>query len=68
LQQILNWGSYLQALKDLYEGEEVPLVKQVLSDMGVIDSPTYSLKTEKDMGEKVDRLKTLMKQNGDYPQ
>ena len=68
LQQILNWGSYLQALKDLYEGVAVPLVKQVLSDLGVIDSPTYGLKTEEDIGEKVDRLKTMMKQNGDYPQ
>jgi dihydrodipicolinate synthase/N-acetylneuraminate lyase len=67
LQQIWEWGSYLQALKDLYKGAAVPLVKQVLSDMGIIDSPACSHKTEEDIGEKVGRLKTLMKQHGDYP-
>ena len=68
IQQIWEWGAYIQALKDLYEGAAVPLIKQVLSDMGVIDSPACSRGIEVDIGERAGRLKTLMKQHGDYPQ
>ena len=67
-QQIWEWGSYIQGLKDLYEGAAVPLIKQVLSDMGIIDSPACSREIEVDIGERVGLLKSLMKQHGDYPQ
>ena len=68
LQQIWDLGSYIQALKVLYESAAVPLVKQVLSDMGIIDSPACSRETGEAMGEKVGRMETLMKQHGDFPQ
>ena len=66
LQQIWELGSYLQELKDLYERLAVPLIKQILSDMGIIDSPTCTLEIKEDTGEKIGRLKELMKQHGDY--
>ena len=66
LQQIWELGAYLQELKDLYEGLAVPLTKQILSDMGIIDSPTCTLEIKEDTGEKIGRLKELMKEYGDY--
>jgi dihydrodipicolinate synthase/N-acetylneuraminate lyase len=67
-QQIWEWGAYIQALKDLYEGAAVPLIKQVLSDIGIIDSPACSREIEVDIDERAGLLKSLMKQHGDYPQ
>jgi dihydrodipicolinate synthase/N-acetylneuraminate lyase len=66
LQQIWELGAYLQELKDLYEGAAVPLIKQILSDMGIIDSFTCTFEIEGDMGEKIGRLKELMEEYGDY--
>jgi dihydrodipicolinate synthase/N-acetylneuraminate lyase len=67
LQQIWELGAYLQELKDLYEGSAVPLIKQTLSNMGIIDSPTCTFEIKEDMDEKIDRLKELMEEYGDYP-
>lgn len=67
LQQIWELGTYLQEMKDLYEGFAVPLIKQILSDKGIIDSQTCTDAVGQEMGEKTDQLKALMKQHGDYP-
>jgi dihydrodipicolinate synthase/N-acetylneuraminate lyase len=66
LQQIWEMGSYLRELKDLYHGFSVPLVKQILSDMGIIEGPTCTFDAE-DMGEKTETIKELMERFGDYP-
>jgi len=67
VQQIWELGAYLQELKDLYEGSAVPLMKQILSDMGIIDSPASTFEIKEDIGEKIDQLKELMKEYGNYP-
>lgn len=66
LQQIWELGCYLQDLREIYRESPVPLMKQVLSDRGVIEE-TASLVEEKKRGEEVNRLKALMAQQGDYP-
>jgi dihydrodipicolinate synthase/N-acetylneuraminate lyase len=66
LQQIWNLGEYLHKLKDIYEGNAVPLIKQVLSEMKVIENPACSFKAE-NLAEKTEMLKQLMKVFGDYP-
>lgn len=66
LKQIWEVGGYLSNLKDIYDDFSVPLMKAVLSDMGVIESPTSIFRAE-DMEERVKRLKELMGQYGDYP-
>jgi dihydrodipicolinate synthase/N-acetylneuraminate lyase len=66
LQQIWELGWYLQELREIYYEFPVPLMKQVLSDKGVIEETT-SLVEEKKNDEKVEKLKTLMAQQGDYP-
>ncbi|MBW1861995.1 MAG: dihydrodipicolinate synthase family protein [Deltaproteobacteria bacterium] len=66
LHQIWKLGEYLHNLKDIYQDISVPIIKQVLSDMGSIDSPACTFKAE-DMGEKTKLLKDLMKRHGDYP-
>jgi dihydrodipicolinate synthase/N-acetylneuraminate lyase len=65
LQQIWELGRYLQDLREIYRKSPVPLMKQVLSDRGVIEEPAC-LVEEKKRGEEVDRLKALMVQQGDY--
>ena len=37
------------------------------SDMDIIDSPFCTLEIKEDTGEKIGRLKELMKEYGDYP-
>ncbi len=65
LQQIWELGWYLQELREIYREFPVPLMKQVLSDKGVIEETT-SLVEGKKNDEKVEKLKTLMAQQGDY--
>jgi dihydrodipicolinate synthase/N-acetylneuraminate lyase len=67
LQQIWELAAYLQELKDIYERLAVPLIKQVLSDMNIIESPLCTFEAREDMGDKIGRLKELMKEYGDYP-
>ena len=66
LKQIWEVGGYLSNLKDIYDNFSVPLIKLILSDMGVIESPTGTFGTE-NMEERIKRLKELMGQYGDYP-
>lgn len=65
LQQIWELGRYLQDLREIYRESPVSLMKQVLSDKGVIEEPA-GLVEEKKRGEEIDRLKALMVQQGDY--
>ena len=66
LQQIWELGCYLQDLREIYRESPVPLMKQVLSDRGVIEEPAGLVEGKK-KGEEVNRLKELMTQHGDYP-
>jgi dihydrodipicolinate synthase/N-acetylneuraminate lyase len=66
LQQIWELGWYLQDLRDIYRESPVPLMKQVLSDRGIIEETTSLVEGNKREKE-VDRLKELMAQQGDYP-
>jgi len=65
LQQIWELGEYVGSLKDIYHGNDVPLIKQVLSDMGIIEDPICTYK-ERDVGEGKKLLKELMEHHGDY--
>jgi dihydrodipicolinate synthase/N-acetylneuraminate lyase len=65
LQQIWELGEYIRNLKDVYQGVSVPLVKQILSDIGIIESLTSTFEVE-DIGEKTILLKDLMNSYGDY--
>ena len=66
LQQIWELGYYLQDLREIYRESPVPLMKQVLSDRGVIEEPAGLVEGKK-RGEEVNKLKELMAQHGDYP-
>ena len=66
LKQIWEVGGYLSNLKNIYDHFPVPLIKFILSDMGIIESPTSTV-SEEDMGEKAKRIKELMAEYGDYP-
>jgi len=66
LKQIWEVGGYLSNLKDIYDNFSVPLIKLILSDMGIMESPANTLRAE-DMEDRTKRLKDLMGQYGDYP-
>jgi len=65
LQQIWKLGEYLSSITDICRGADVPLMKQKLFDMGIIDSPQCIFRIE-DIGEKALALRTLMERQGDY--
>jgi len=67
LQQIWKTGRYLQSLLDLYGSQAVQVIKQVLSEAGIIESPACFVKTG-EVGEKVKSIIEEMKNYGDYPQ
>ena len=65
LHQILEAGEYLRDLLGLYRARPVPLVKKILADMGVIESPALLGATE--VPEKAAAsLTALMRDHGDY--
>lgn len=66
LQQIWKTGQHLQTLLDLYSSQAVRIIKQVLSEAGIIESPTCFLETG-EVGEKVKSIIEEMKNFGDYP-
>ena len=66
IQQIWEMGDYLRDLKDIYRHNPVQIVKQILSDIGIIQGPYSTIRAE-GMGEKTEVLKTLMHRYGDYP-
>ena len=66
LQQIYDLGKYLQSLLEIYQNSSAHLIKQVLCDKGIIESPT-TMTTEQDPEENAKRLEALMERFGDYP-
>jgi dihydrodipicolinate synthase/N-acetylneuraminate lyase len=67
LQQIWKAGQYLRTLLDLYSPQAVQVIKQVLSEAGIIESPACTAHAE-DLGEKVRSIIEEMKNFGDYPE
>lgn len=67
LRQVWELGVYLRNLKDLYQQMPVAVIKEILSDMGVIESSTCTFPTE-NWEEPERRIKELMARYGDYPQ
>ena len=65
-QQIWNQGEYLQSLLEIYQNSSAHLIKQVLSDKGILESPTSTI-MEENTEEKAERLEALMEPYGDYP-
>ena len=66
LQQIWKTGQYLRTLLDLYSSKAVHVIKQVLSEAGILESPTCTVQAE-EVGEKVRSVIEEMKNFGDYP-
>jgi dihydrodipicolinate synthase/N-acetylneuraminate lyase len=65
-QQILNQGEYLRSLLEIYQNSSPHLIKQVLSNKGILESPTSTV-MEENTEEKAKRLAALMERYGDYP-
>jgi dihydrodipicolinate synthase/N-acetylneuraminate lyase len=65
LRQIWEAGRYLRMLLDLYSPRAVQVIKGVLSEAGIIESPKCTVQTE-NAGEKVRSLIEEMKNFGDY--
>lgn len=66
LQQLWEVGIYLRNLKDIYGTMPVVIIKEVLSDMGIIETPTCT-EGSQDVEESKRRIKELMTHYGDYP-
>jgi dihydrodipicolinate synthase/N-acetylneuraminate lyase len=65
LQQIWKTGQYLRTLLDLYRPQSVQIIKQVLSDAGILESPKGTVQAE-EAGEKVRSIIEEMTKFGDY--
>jgi len=65
LQQVWKAGRYLRALLDLYSPQAVPVIKETLSQAGIIESPKCTVQAE-NVQEKVRSLIEEMKTFGDY--
>ena len=66
LQQIWELGEYLRNLRSIYREDAVPLAKQILWEMGMIEDPACTFKT-RDLEGKIKLIRALMKSRGDYP-
>jgi dihydrodipicolinate synthase/N-acetylneuraminate lyase len=66
LQQIWNQGEYLRSLLEIYENSSAHLIKQVLSDKGILEGPASTV-MEESTEEETKRLEALMESYGDYP-
>jgi dihydrodipicolinate synthase/N-acetylneuraminate lyase len=66
LQQIWNQGEYLRNMLEIYQNSSAHLIKQVLSDKGILESPTSTV-MEESTEEKAKSLEALMEGYGDYP-
>lgn len=63
--QVLELGQYLRDLKEIYQQMPVAVIKETLSDMGIIETPLCTFPSE-DVEEQKGRLKELMISYGDY--
>ncbi len=69
LQYIWELGHYLRALESIYFDKPIPLIKAVLYDIGVIQTPNYISPTKDEVTAKArQRAKTLMSRYGDTPE
>jgi len=67
LQQIWVLGDYLRSMRDIYNSRATaPILKEILSDMGIIETPACTFQVE-DTKESKSRLRDLMMGFGDYP-
>jgi dihydrodipicolinate synthase/N-acetylneuraminate lyase len=67
LQQVWETGGYLRRLKNTYGRVPVGIVKGVLSDMGVIETPTCTFQAGP-MRELQGQVKEIVRHLGDYPE
>lgn len=65
LQQIWEAGTYLRSMRDIYSGAGVPVLKEILREMGLIESSYHTLGPV-DTGKALERLKELIMRFGDY--
>jgi len=65
LQQIWELGDYLRDMRDIYLQAPAPILKEILSDMGIIETPVCTFQVE-NIEESKSRLKELMMRFGDY--
>jgi dihydrodipicolinate synthase/N-acetylneuraminate lyase len=65
IQQIWELGQYLKSLKDIYQKMPVAVIKQILSDIHIIKTPTCTFPVE-DMGKQKKEIKELMARSGEY--
>ena len=65
LEQVWEFGLYLRNLKAIYEKSPVPLVKNMLFQMGIINS-AYSTFSGRSSDKEIRELKELMSRYGDY--
>ncbi len=64
IQQVWELGKYLRDLKGAYYKMPVAIIKEILSDMGVIETPTLTFPTE-DMEESKKKAKELIAHHND---
>jgi len=65
MRQIWELDQYLRSLKDIYQKMPVAVIKEVLSDMGIIQTPACTFPVE-DMGKQKKEIKELMTRSGAY--
>ncbi len=65
LRQIWELGQYLRGLKDIYQTMPVAVIKEILSDMGIIETPTCTFPVE-NIEKPKEEIKELMARSGDY--
>ena len=66
LRQVWESGGYVRSLRDIYHEMPVAIVKGVLADMGIIETPTCAFPVEHPEESKR-RVKELMDRFGDFP-
>jgi dihydrodipicolinate synthase/N-acetylneuraminate lyase len=65
LKQIWDTGRYLNNLKGIYHKYGTPLIKNLLSEMGLMEK-VFSIEMQEDIKEEIKAIKELMKQHGDF--
>lgn len=65
LREVWGLGQYLRDLKEIYQQMPVAVIKGVLSDMGIIETPLCTFPSQ-DVEESKGLLKELMSGYGDY--
>ncbi|MBN2124910.1 MAG: dihydrodipicolinate synthase family protein [Deltaproteobacteria bacterium] len=65
LQQIWKTGQYLGELLEICRHNPVPLIKQILSDIGILETPACLVETGPP-GKAPERIRELMESYGDF--